>query len=136
VDESRDLIFMPHNNRKPATAHTYSNGKGAWDVHRLWEISKDLPVKEMDHEAFHEWDEYGWETELTLGGVLEHMRRVLKADTQYPVIVSAEGHIMDGCHRLVRCALDDVPVKMVRFNVTPPPDHILEPGEKFQSEDS
>ena len=109
--------------------HTYSDGKGEWDVHRLWELAKDLPVQELDHEAFHEWEEYGWETNLTLSGLAEHIQRALAADTQYPVIVSAEGHIMDGCHRLLRAALDGVLVKMVRFEETPSPDRLLEPGD-------
>ena len=52
----------------------------------------------------------------------EDMRRVLAADLSYPIILSAEGHIMDGCHRLAKAALEGVPVQVVQFKVTPPPD--------------
>lgn len=108
--------------------HTYSNGSGEWDVRRLWELAADLPIVEMDPEAFHEWEEYNWETQPTLRHVVDHMRRVLAADLAYPIIVSAEGHIMDGNHRLVKAALEGVPVKMVRFTETPPPDRLLGAG--------
>ena len=105
--------------------HTYSDGKGEWDVHRLWSLVRDFPSVEMDPEAFHEWGEYGWESNLTLEGLTEHIRRVLASDLSYPIIVSAEGHVMDGCHRLVKAALEGVPVKMIRFPVTPAPDRLL-----------
>jgi len=106
--------------------HTYSNGEGEWDVYRLWELARDLPVVEMDPEAFHEWDEYSWEHNLTLEGLTDHLRRVIAADPQFPIIVSAEGNIMDGNHRLVRAALDKRLVKMVRFTVTPDPDRLID----------
>ncbi len=105
--------------------HTYSDGKGEWDVHRLWDLTRDLPSVEMDPEAFHEWDEYSWEKDLSLGGLTEHIQRVLAADLSYPIIVSAEGHVMDGCHRLVKASLEGVLVKMVRFSVTPVPDRLI-----------
>ena len=107
------------------TEHTYSNGVAEWRVERLWELAAGLEAVEMDPEAFHEWDEYGWEREVTLGRVVEHMRRVLEADLSYPIIVSAEGHVMDGCHRLARAGLEGRKVKMVRFEVTPEPDRVL-----------
>jgi len=106
--------------------HTYSDGVGEWDVHRLWDLAADLPVQEIDPEAFHEWEEYGWEAEITLGLLAEHIQRVLEADLAYPVIVSAEGNIMDGNHRVVKAWLEGVLVKMVRFPETPPPDRILQ----------
>ena len=103
--------------------HIYSDGVGEWDVHRLWELAAGLPVVELDHEAFHEWEEpLGWGFPETLGELVDHIRDILDADLSYPIIVSAEGNIMDGNHRLAKAALEGVPVKMVRFPETPPPD--------------
>jgi len=106
-------------------SHTYSDGKGEWDVRRLWELSSGLPVKELDPESFHEWNDWGWEHEINLGLIAEHMKRVLGADLSYPVILSAEGYIMDGCHRITRAWLEGSLVKTVQFEVTPPPDKVL-----------
>lgn len=105
--------------------HTYSDGKGEWNVFRLWKLVEGMPVQEIDPEAFHEWEEYGWEKEMTLGLLAEHIKRVLAADLSYPVIVSADGNVMDGNHRIVKAWLEGKRVKMVRFEVTPPPDRIL-----------
>lgn len=63
--------------------HTYSDGRGEWDVCRLWELAADLPVQEIDPEAFHEWEDWGWESEINLGLIASHMRRVLDADLSY-----------------------------------------------------
>lgn len=105
--------------------HTYSNGKGEWNVFRLWELAAGLPVKEWDPEAFHEWEDWAW-GELNLGSFASHMRRVQDADLSYPVILSAEGNVMDGCHRIVKAWLKGVPVRAVQFDETPPPDRLLE----------
>lgn len=102
--------------------HTYSDGEGEWDIHRLWELAANLPVFELDPEAFHEWDEYGWEHNLTLGTLAEHLQRILEADLSYPVILSAEGNLMDGNHRIVKAWLEGKLVKTVQFPATPPPD--------------
>ena len=109
---------------------TYSDGRAEWDVERLWALAQDLHVTLMQHTDFREWYEYGWEAELTLRGVVDHMRRVLEADLSYPIILSAEGNIMDGCHRLARAGLEGVPVRMVRFQKTPAPDRFLDNPRK------
>ena len=101
--------------------HTYSNGVGEWDVPRLWELVTDLPVQEVDPEAFL-GERYCWESDLTLRNIAEHMRRVLSADMTCPIILSADGCVMDGNHRLIRGALDGVRVLAVQFAVTPTPD--------------
>lgn len=105
--------------------HTYSDGKGEWDVFRLWGLAADLPVQELDPEAFHEWEDWGWETEMSLGLLAEHMKRVLAADLSHPVILSAEGNLMDGNHRVVKAWLEGKLVPTVQFPVTPPPDRLL-----------
>jgi hypothetical protein len=56
-----------------------------------------------------------------------HMRRALDVDTNYPVILSQEGFIMDGWHRVLRALIDGkATIKAVRFQKTPPHDY-LEP---------
>ena len=117
--------------------HVYSDGRGEWDVPRLWALAAGLPVTEMDPEGFREWDQWGWDDpeRLALRHVVEHMRRILAADMAYPVIVSAEGNVMDGCHRIARAALDGTNVRMVRFGVTPEPDRLDKSQPELRHED-
>lgn len=107
-------------------SHTYSNGKAEWNVHRLWELAKDLPVREMCPKEFRDAG-FAWGEDLTLGVIVEHVQRALAVDCSYPIILSAEGWVMDGNHRIVAAWLAGGPVKVVQFEVTPQPDRVL-PG--------
>ncbi len=52
-------------------------------------------------------------------------RRIWDADLQYPVILSAEGWLMDGSHRIIKAVALGLPtIKAVRFATNPEPDHI------------
>ena len=57
--------------------------------------------------------------------VVAHMRLVLAVDLSFPIILCAEGRLMDGMHRVARAVLDERDtVLAVRFPVTPAPDHV------------
>ena len=108
-----------------SNTHTYSNGKGEWSVPRLWKLAKGLPPVLAEPESFREWHEpdFGptWLVTSSMSEYVGHVRRVLDADLSYPIIVSAEGSIMDGNHRLLKAGLLSVPVLMVKFAETPRP---------------
>jgi len=104
--------------------HTYSDGEGEWDVHRLWELAKNLPVREVDPSTFAK-EEFAWGDELNLGMLVEHMQRALAADLNYPIILSADGCVMDGNHRIITAWLGGELVKVVQFVETPAPDRTL-----------
>lgn len=56
----------------------------------------------------------------------EHARRIFDADLAYPVILCAEGRLMDGGHRLAKAWMEGrEEIAAVRFPVTPEPDEIL-----------
>lgn len=58
--------------------------------------------------------------------IANEAKRTLNADLQYPIILSAEGDIMDGMHRLLKCYIFGVPsIKAVRFTETPPSDRVI-----------
>jgi hypothetical protein len=107
----------------PGHGQTYSNGNQQWHVPRLIELVATMPVVELPVRSFREWDHDPWGGHRpSLAAFTDHMKRVLSADLTKPIIVSAEGWIMDGCHRLVRAKLDGCDViKAVRFTVTPEP---------------
>lgn len=60
----------------------------------------------------------------------EHVMRVNSVDTSHPVILDAEGFIMDGWHRVVRALVEGrETIEAVRFVETPPP-HFVEPKDE------
>ena len=64
--------------------------------------------------------------EDTVRKVAEHARRIFDADLAYPVILCAEGRLMDGGHRLAKAWMEGrEEIAAVRFAVTPEPDEIL-----------
>ena len=100
----------------------FSHDNKIWNVEPLWELSKDLPVFEVAPNSLKEWNIHVWSDRQSLGSIAEHTRRINEADLNCPIILSAEGHIMDGCHRLIKAYLSGVNVKCVQFEVTPPHD--------------
>jgi len=87
-----------------------------------------LPVRPVPIATIAEFDQDCW-----FGGVIptcrevaEHMRRVEEADLSYPVILSADGRLMDGGHRVAKAWLQGrTEVDAVQFDLDPPPDVIL-----------
>lgn len=102
-------------------------------VTRSWSVfdtlipaTANLPVQEIDLDTFSpEMREKPWGDEMTLSQFYAHLRRVMKADLQYPIILSPEGWIMDGCHRLLKAKFEGhKTIKVVRLISYPPCDII------------
>ena len=72
----------------------------AWDVHRLIELSQDLPRKPVALSAIREMDQVYWfDGDLerpTCRKVIDHMRLVQEVDLSFPIILAADGRVMDG----------------------------------------
>jgi hypothetical protein len=100
-------------------------GLDAWDVDRLVEASADFPVTPVALAEIVEVDRPYWGNEAaTPRWLAEHARLVAEADASYPIILSAEGRVMDGMHRVVRAMVEGRDrLDAVRFAVTPPPDY-------------
>jgi hypothetical protein len=99
----------------------------AWDVDRLIELSRDLPVHRVRVDSIHEVDTDYWsdgERGPTVRGTLTHLRLILEVDPAYPIILGADGRVMDGMHRVGRAILEDRDeIEAVRFEHLPEPDH-------------
>jgi hypothetical protein len=102
--------------------HTYY-----WRASTLWKLAETMEVEHVPLDSF------DWTNENFQCGNLSdpplwrdignHTKQILAADLQYPIILNAEGHVMDGMHRILKCYVFGLPtVKAVRFKVTPPPD--------------
>ena len=99
------------------------------DVHRLIRLSHGLSVLSVALDEIAEVDEDWWydgtEARPTPRSVVGHMALAQKADLSYPIILCADGRLMDGMHRVVRALVEERPsIHAVRFPVTPAPDHI------------
>lgn len=56
-----------------------------------------------------------------------HIKSVLEADLDCPIILDDEGYVMDGRHRIAKALLEGrETIKFVRFEKTPPPDYFEE----------
>jgi hypothetical protein len=102
-------------------------GRAFWLSERLWRLSAELPVRPIAVADIAEFDEDCWfgGTAPTCRQVAEHARRIERADLTYPVILAADGRLMDGGHRIARAWLDGrAEVLSVRFEVDPSPDYI------------
>ena len=105
----------------------------AWDVDRLVQLSQQLPRMRVPLTAIGELDE-PWRSDdkpLTWRAILGHMKLIAEADISFPIILAANGAIMDGRHRVARAVLEGrTEIEAVRFETDPEPDHIgLAPEE-------
>lgn len=104
-------------------------GRLVWDVRRLVRRAEGLPVEEVPLAEIRELDEpywFGAEGDApTVRAVAEHARLVEAADLGFPVVLCAEGRVMDGMHRVAKALLEGrATVPAVRFPETPPPDYV------------
>jgi hypothetical protein len=104
-------------------------GLRAWNVTRLVERSRDLPRERVSLSAIRELDEPYWSNganqQLTCRQIAEHARLMLDCDLAFPVILSSDGRVMDGMHRICKALLEGADaVEAVRFSEDPEPDAI------------
>jgi len=120
-----------------AQYHFRNSARGlcAWNVRRLVELSKDLPRECVPLSEIRELDEAYWcggkDQKLTCREIVDHARLMLECDLAFPVILSSEGRVMDGMHRIGKALLQGIEhVKAVRFVCDPEPDYVgVEPEE-------
>ena len=102
------------------------NEKLFWNVERLWELAKTLPVRQVPLQEFAGvFDSKMWfgPQGITFREFVDWMRAVQEADLSYPIILAAEGWIMDGRTRLQQALLQGLhEIATVRFLETPDPD--------------
>jgi hypothetical protein len=111
-------------------AHTFETDVGSehlvWHVDRLWEAARELPVQQLPVAELERClDEACWfapDQPPTPRAVAQHAKRIYDADLSLPIILSAEGWLMDGVHRLAKAwVLGLTEIQAVRFTENPPP---------------
>ena len=109
-----------------------------WDVHRLLELSQNFQVKDALLSEIKELNEAYWfpDTHPTTQQIIEHIQLIQNADLKYPIILSADGRIMDGMHRVAKAKLLNHPaIQAVQFDTTPKPDFINVDADTLQYDD-
>ena len=100
------------------------DGVDAWDVDRLVELSREFPILQVPITSIWELDTAYWSQPLTVRQVSEHVRLVQEVDPSHPIILGADGRVMDGMHRVVRALLEGrETIAAVRFDTHPEPDY-------------
>ncbi len=104
-------------------------GRAVWLTERLWELARGLPVRRVPLEQIREFDVDCWfgpGRPPTCRAVAEHALRISRADLRYPVILSADGGLMDGGHRVCKAwMLGHAEVDAVQFAQDPEPDYVI-----------
>jgi hypothetical protein len=100
-----------------------------WDVHRLVELlSRQFPVKEVPLAGIVELDECSWfpaGSGASCRDVANHARLIAQTDLIHPIILTPDGRVMDGMHRVCKALLENrATIAAVQFEITPQPDHV------------
>jgi hypothetical protein len=111
--------------------HFRQTGKGVfiWDIHRLVGLSSNFPVKEVELDKIRELDEPFWfgneKSVPTCRAIAEHAKLIEETDLQHPIILSRDGRVMDGMHRIAKALIEGrKKVKAVQFTHELKPDFI------------
>jgi hypothetical protein len=113
-------------------------GLRAWDVDRLVSLTKNLVPTLMPIANVREVEEAYWGGSMTCREVAEHARLIQEADPGVPVILSSDGRIMDGMHRVLKAILVGLSlIPAVRFSSDPEPDYVgVDPNDlPYEEED-
>jgi len=102
-------------------------GLDAWDVDRLVALSRNLVVVDVELAALAEIDTAYWFDDRrefpTVRRVVDHVRLIEAVDVSSPIILSHDGLVMDGMHRIARAMLEGrATVPAVRFVAPLAPD--------------
>lgn len=108
----------------PLFSNTFRVGRSVWRVTSLIERSKGLEVFDLPLVALYSGPEV-FDPIRSAYALAEHMKRALVADMNCPIILDAEGFVMDGWHRITRALVEGrATIKAVRFDETPPCDYV------------
>lgn len=102
----------------------WKDGNRCWSIASLIEAAKGLEPFDLPLCCIYIAAEV-FQPVTTAKDLAEHVMRVNAVDMSHPVILDAEGFIMDGWHRVVRALAEGRDtIKAVRFEVTPEPNYL------------
>ena len=115
--------------RRQYHSRNTAQGNYVWDIHRLIELSRELPVIEVSVSQILENENAFWSQGpsrmLSVKDVALHAKLINETDLKYPIILCSDGRLMDGMHRVCKAwIVGERYIKAVQFSQTPGPDHI------------
>jgi hypothetical protein len=115
--------------RKQYHLRSSPSGLLAWDVDRLVELTANLPPVAVPLDAIRELDEPFWFGDYgavaTCREVADHARLIFETDLRFPIILGADGRVMDGMHRVAKAYLEGrETILAVRLETDPEPDFV------------
>jgi hypothetical protein len=115
--------------RKQYHLRPSASGLLAWDVDRLIVLTADVRPRDVPLESIRELDEpfwFGKGSEIpTCRVIADHARLIEDADLSYPIILGADGRVMDGMHRVAKAYMQGRPtILAVQLELDPEPDFI------------
>jgi hypothetical protein len=99
----------------------------AWDVDRLVHLTARFPVRAVPLAAIREIDGpvFGEDEPPTWRAFVAHAQLMEAAELRYPIILAADGAVMDGMHRVAKALRDGHPsIDAVQFSEDPPADYV------------
>ena len=100
------------------------SGLRAWDVDRLVALTKHLEAESVPVSSIRELDEPYWGS-MTCREVAEHAHLINECDLRFPIILSSDGRVMDGMHRVLKAVIQgESQILAVRFAHDPEPDYV------------
>lgn len=115
--------------RKQYHFRSSERGLPAWDVDRLVALTAHLPRTEIPLADIRELDEEFWYGDdadrPTCRSIALHAKLMSETDLSHPIILSRDGRVMDGMHRVCK-ALNEGrdAILAVQFEHDPEPDYV------------
>ncbi|MEO9885305.1 MAG: hypothetical protein ABJR05_06845 [Balneola sp.] len=99
-----------------------------WDVDKLIKLSEHYLPKVVMLESIDELDENFWFKDKddvpSVREIAKHIDYAKKTSFKYPVILSSDGRVMDGMHRILKALMSGKEtIKVIQFLEDPEPDH-------------
>jgi hypothetical protein len=103
-----------------------SGGFFAWDVDKLIDLTAECPRRRVALSEIREVNQawFGPGEGATWAAMVEHVKLIDAADLRFPIILAADGAVMDGMHRVAKALrMGRSHIEAVQFPVDPPPDY-------------
>ena len=95
-------------------------------MHQFWELTDGLPVKKVRLSELDGFDEVRWfggplNILPTCRAIAEHAHDINEADLSYPIILSPDGEVLDGWHRMCKAFIQGLEeIDAVQLTTMPP----------------
>ena len=103
----------------------FADGSKRWNAKTLWAAASEIHPVNIETEVLLATGDK-CPSSFTPRDLVEEVRRVTYADRSFPVVLTPEGHVCDGWHRVIQASVAGAAtVRCVRLATMPKEDGIL-----------